>query len=212
MLSEANMRPWENWDKGETARLIDRYWASNRDEIAFRKMVAADIEVRLGRKIPLLEIGCGSGLIYAGLRRMGIVTPQTYTGGDVSAKMLEIARKRFPEARFVKLDVLSLPYPDNSQPNVICVQVLQHLPSYEEAMKELLRITASKLYIVSWFTPNADDEFTFSDIQWGGPFYNNCYSLPRFLSFVYRCATRPIEQAHIRHLVGPSYSITLQFH
>lgn len=210
MSSGHKMRQWQSWDKADTAQLIDRYWASDTLEINFRRLIADDIRQQIGRKVSILEVGCGSGLIYAALLKNGVVTPKLYIGGDISVKMLEIARKRFPKVNFLLLDALALPFPDKSQPNVICVQVLQHLPGYEEAVRELLRVTTHKLYIATLFSLSNEDQITLGDTSWGGPFYNNHYSLPKFLGYIYQQVGNRIEQTHIRHLIESCYSVTLK--
>jgi ubiquinone/menaquinone biosynthesis C-methylase UbiE len=142
-----------------------------------------------------------------------IVTAKSYIGGDVSQKMLEIARERFPKAKFDYLDIFNLPYPDKSQPNVICIHVLQHLPHYAEAVKELIRITSRRLYIASWFNESFEDNIVFGETEWGASFYNNCYSLPKFLAFLYGNADAAIKSVCVKHLAKhlaePSYNISL---
>ena len=54
-----------------------------------RKMAA-------GRSI--VDIGCGTGLVLEYLD----IAPEHYVGIDVSDKMLEVARRKFPDHRFVK--------------------------------------------------------------------------------------------------------------
>lgn len=51
----------------------------------------------------LLDIGCGLGDFYGWLKKSGII--MEYTGIDITPKMIEIARQRFPEARF---DIVNL--------------------------------------------------------------------------------------------------------
>jgi len=178
--------------------------------------VTRDIKAVFGTKVPLLEVGCGSGLIYEQLRRSGVVTRRSYAGGDISENMLKIARERFPGVTFSALDIFKLSPPDRSQRNVLNVHVLQHLPHYQDAVRELLRITNETLYVVTWFTRKADDQITFCDPsdQWDKQaFFNNYYSLPKFLSFLFFSTTRPIADVRV-HQFGPwadSYSIALTF-
>jgi hypothetical protein len=54
-------RCWENWDRGEIAQSVDRYWGSSPLEAEWRKILVADIEAEIGRKTSILEVGCGSG-------------------------------------------------------------------------------------------------------------------------------------------------------
>ena len=55
----------------------------------------------------ILDVGCGTGLLTRHLRG-GV------TGLDGSEEMLKIARKRVPEATFIRGDAFNLPFPDSS--------------------------------------------------------------------------------------------------
>lgn len=208
----ASDRYWQNWDKGDAAKMIDSYWLES--EAEWRHMVVEEIAIRFGKSVPVFDVGCGSGLIYQEMIRHGVTSSRAYIGGDASKSMLAIARQRFPEAKFCDLDIFHLQYPDCSQPNVICIHVLQHLPEYGEAMRELIRITARKLHVVTWFTAGTEDELVFSEPspKWDGQaFQNNRYSLPNFLSFIFQNSSREIEGLHVHHLGGPNYSVTITF-
>lgn len=207
-------RYWQNWDVGQAARCIDKYWRNN--EAGWYRILVRDIAVQLGKPRSVLEVGCGSGMAYGYMLERGIVTPDTYTGGDASQKMLAIARRHFPEARFIDLDIFDLPYPDRSQPNVICINVLQHLPHYRRGVCELLRVTNHKLYIVGWFATDTGDRLSFTkplDELGGQRFYDNHYSLPKFLGFI--SDERGAFNTTVHHFeyqaYGANYSITLEF-
>ncbi len=205
-------RYWQNWDKGDVAKLIDDYWVSA--EADWRELLAANVKEEFGTNVSLLEVGCGSGLIYKHLLQHQIVTPASYAGGDVSHKILSIARNRFPGSRFSNLDIFNLPYSDKSQVNVICIQVLQHLPYYDDALNELLRITSKKLYISSWFTSGPEDRLVLSEPspRWDyQTFQNNCYSLPKFIAYITDKSDRPIKTLQTHHFSGQNYSISLTF-
>lgn len=51
----------------------------------------------------VLDVGCGFGDFHGVLTRRGI--PHAYTGLDISAAFIEIARARYPDARFAVADV-----------------------------------------------------------------------------------------------------------
>ena len=65
------------------------------------------------------------------------------TGCDISADMLEEARRRCPpEVRLVQADARSLPFPDDSFDAVIALDLLPHLPDLESGLRELARVVA----------------------------------------------------------------------
>ncbi len=69
-------------------------------ELRFR--VLADIGNLQNKKI--LDLGCGLGCFYGFLKDRG--WQGDYTGIDILDLMVKGARRRFPEARFVKRDIL----------------------------------------------------------------------------------------------------------
>ncbi len=205
-------RYWENWDKPEVASSIDSYWRASEVEANWRKHLAEDLSAHFPKNSNILEIGCGSGLIYKLMLDHKIVKPTTYQGGDTSLKMLEIARHEYPDVRFDPLDIFKLPFEDSSQPNVVCIQVLQHLPAYEEAVTELVRICRDKLYIVTWFNYEAQDIIAFTGATADGTsFYNNAYSLARFEAFLYMSFGSRIKSLACSRVSGVSHSIAITF-
>jgi ubiquinone/menaquinone biosynthesis C-methylase UbiE len=135
------------WDTPGVAKEIDTYWHTS-GEIEIKKAMANTLSKVM---VPgsVLEVGCGSGLVYGALRYAGLMENRKYVGGDSSNEMLKIARSRFPEVKFKKMDILDLGKVHAD--NVLCVHVLQHLVDYKPAVSELLRVTGKVLYIASWF-------------------------------------------------------------
>jgi len=185
-------RYWENWDKEGVAKKIDELWLSS--ESGWYSTLAQHIRDTFGTDVPMLEVGCGSGVVCQSLLKAGVVRKGSYIGGDVSESMLRIAHQRFPDASLLKLDIFRLPFVSHSQPNVICVSVLQHLPGYSDAMTELLRVTKDRLYVVSWFVDDADDQISFKpSMRWGQRFFENHYSIEKFIRFVKAAAVRRVN-------------------
>ncbi|MCC6952993.1 MAG: GNAT family N-acetyltransferase [Deltaproteobacteria bacterium] len=205
-------RYWQNWDNGDAAARINQYWESS--EEGWRQDLASDLVAHFRASEPLLEVGSGSGLIYKTLRDYGLVTNETYRGGDISERMLDIARRRAPDTRFDKLDIFALPFEDRSQPNVICIHVLQHLPSFEAAVAELVRVAGKKLYSASWFVEEEQDQTVFTDPakDWNDQcFYNNYYSLPRFLKFLETHWGNAIQTVELTRFGGVNFGVTISF-
>jgi 2-polyprenyl-3-methyl-5-hydroxy-6-metoxy-1,4-benzoquinol methylase len=91
-----------------------------------------------------LDFGCGMGALISQLRQHSI-----------QADGLELDR---PDIRKYLLPAVSAyvtlydgsfpaPYPDKSYENVICSEVLEHIPNYEAALQEMVRIARSHLMI-----------------------------------------------------------------
>ena len=79
-------------------------WRSRQNqEIRFRQLAAiGDLK---GQRV--LDLGCGLGCLYGYLRGQG--WDGDYTGIDILDLMVQKSRRRFPEARFEKRDILKNP-------------------------------------------------------------------------------------------------------
>ncbi|WP_169087540.1 class I SAM-dependent methyltransferase [Paenibacillus sp. PL91] len=186
-------RYWQNWDNQDVAKKINEFWLQSDGEDNWRALLVGHIQECLGYGANITEIGCGSGLIGEKLLQMNVVGNDSYKGGDISEKMLILAKDRLPDVKFFNWDILNLDIDTDSQPNVICIHVLQHLPSYNGALPELVRVAKDSLYIACWFTESNEDKIDFSkpSNDWEGQrFYNNVYSLPKFLSEVEAAAVQ----------------------
>ena len=69
---------------------------------------------------PTLDVACGTGFLTRHLRG-------EITGLDQSARMLETAQARMPNATFVRGDAFELPFPDNSFDRVFTGHFYGHL-------------------------------------------------------------------------------------
>jgi SAM-dependent methyltransferase len=58
--------------------------------------------------LSLLDVGCGFGDLYGYLKKQKLLNQHRidYTGYDIAPKLLEVAQKKYPEARFQLLNIL----------------------------------------------------------------------------------------------------------
>ena len=84
-----------------------------------------------GEKI--LDLGCGNGRFYEIFEKMGV----DYFGVDVSEKLIEIAKNKYPQAKFQVTPALNLPFPNNFFDKILSVAVFHHLPSAEFRLRYL---------------------------------------------------------------------------
>ncbi len=75
----------------------------------------------------VLDIGCGEGLVLRALREVGLNFE--YTGIDILKESLSYAREHFPQDTWIKGDFLALPPADPKVDLVLCLEVIEHLPS-----------------------------------------------------------------------------------
>lgn len=73
----------------------------------------------------VLDLGCGNGRLLQIFRDIDI----SYTGIDSSDKLIEIAKKTYPNSTFLVADALHLPFTTNNFDKIYSVAVLHHIPS-----------------------------------------------------------------------------------
>jgi SAM-dependent methyltransferase len=131
---------WQRRDTYESATIRERLsaWLVERyGEIKVDGWLAQH-----GNRPLLLDAGCGAGL--SGLTLFGPLLDRIrYLGVDISPAV-DIARKRFEEARnpglFMQLDLMQLPFPPGSIDIIFSEGVLHHTDSTEQALKRLSKL------------------------------------------------------------------------
>ncbi|HUF80952.1 MAG TPA: methyltransferase domain-containing protein [Burkholderiales bacterium] len=120
----------------------------------------------------LVDVGCGAGHYYRSLRRV-VRGPLQYVGIDATPQYVGLARDAYrgvADVSFLEGDIFALPLQDRYADLVMCNNVLLHLPSIAQPVRELVRISAHKLlvrtlvaeksYVVKDVAPHPDgDEF-----------------------------------------------------
>lgn len=99
----------------------------------------------------ILDLGCGNGRLLELLKEKDI----NYLGVDNSEKLIDIARKKYPQKRFMVADALDLPLPDNYFDKVISIAVFHHIPSKElrfEFLRQVKKVLKpeGKLILTVW--------------------------------------------------------------
>ena len=88
--------------------------------------------------IKVLDVGCASGGFFNIMRTMEPAID--YTGIDIVGTAVDLARQRYPEARFEVTDGMAIPYDDGAFDLVHCTSVLNNEPRYPELWKEMYRV------------------------------------------------------------------------
>ncbi|TJV40641.1 MAG: class I SAM-dependent methyltransferase [Mesorhizobium sp.] len=162
-------RDWENWDVDGIAGEIQKIWQNSPIEDAHRQELVDIVSDRVALPPPpsILEVGCGTGLIYEKLARI-LPSGASYTGVDSSVKMLEIARGGFPEGEFLFGDGYGLVFRDQEFDVVLCFEVLGHIPEIEQFVAELLRVTRKICIFTTWPSDGqeiVENHETIGDVQ-----------------------------------------------
>ncbi len=146
-------RDWENWNGEGVAETIETYWRGSPHERAHREVLADLCAPYLSPSTRVLEVGCGTGMIYERLVPR-LIANEGYTGVDVSERMLAIGRRSFPQARLLAGDGYGLQFADGAFDVALCFEVLGHLPAISPLLCELVRVARKTVIFTVW--PAAD--------------------------------------------------------
>ncbi|MGD9566713.1 MAG: class I SAM-dependent methyltransferase [Sedimentibacter sp.] len=152
---------WNFW-----ADKYDKLWVQKYSLRPTRKYILQAVaEINSNDKIKILDLGCGPGQLinelYEEFKNIEI------TGIDFSEKMLEISKKRNPQATHIKLDV---DYIDKLKGNYDLIICTHSLPYYKEptrVIKELHRLLKDNGRIFMGFASgnNFYDKFALSFVK-----------------------------------------------
>jgi 2-polyprenyl-3-methyl-5-hydroxy-6-metoxy-1,4-benzoquinol methylase len=126
-----------------------------------------------GKSFSLLDVGILSGVSYTAFRTAGLEVD--YTGIDINAAAVEDCRERFGDARWEHMTVTDIRFGADSFDVVNCRHVLEHLPYYETAVRELFRVSRSKV-VLTFFQPPRDPELLLRRETANGYIWLNRYS------------------------------------
>lgn len=121
---------------------------SSPQEIRLRYQLIRDQIIRLDRR-GVLEVGCGNGSLSRAIEDI----VEKYVGIDISRHAIQLARQTSKNGEFLVASVCALPFRSESQKLVLCSEVLEHVPDYWIAIREISRVLETDGYIVAT-TPN----------------------------------------------------------
>jgi 2-polyprenyl-3-methyl-5-hydroxy-6-metoxy-1,4-benzoquinol methylase len=87
----------------------------------------------------ILDIGCLNGNLYNFLNSKNFLIKH-FTGVDLSDKLIELAKRRFPTQTWVQADRLHLPFEDKLFDVVTLLETLEHVDNPRETLKEAIRM------------------------------------------------------------------------
>jgi ubiquinone/menaquinone biosynthesis C-methylase UbiE len=126
-----------------TAGMYDARYAE--EQVA--KYKAALERLKITRNSRILDVGCGTGLLFSHVATKA----QTVVGVDISGKLLRHAKERardFCNVHLVQADADHLPFRDIFFSIVFAFTVLQNLPEPVETFKEVKRTAERDASIV----------------------------------------------------------------
>ncbi|OLB71330.1 MAG: hypothetical protein AUI16_23425 [Alphaproteobacteria bacterium 13_2_20CM_2_64_7] len=129
---------------------------------AFVKLTA------LPRGARVIDLGCGSGTFTALLAQAGY----DCVGVDISAKLLEVGRRKHPHIEFVAGDIEHLPFPAASFDGVLLSGVVHHFPDPSPCAAETFRLLRPDGRFLA-FDPNRMNPFMWLYRDRASPFYSS---------------------------------------
>lgn len=102
-------------------------------------------QIELSKARSILDIGCGTGILYEVLQEEGYTG--SYVGTDLSPEMLEVGRKSHNGIELRVMDCERLDFDDKSFEIVFMRSVLHHTPDPVEAIKEMKRVAKKTILI-----------------------------------------------------------------
>lgn len=129
----------------------------------------------------LLDVGCGFCKDFEPLKKN---CPQVhYCALDIASTFVTLALERGIDALQGRVD--QMPYADDSIELVYCRHLLEHLNSYENAIKEMVRVASKEVIIVFFINPEKNTTDKIGMINVGGfTTYQNRYSKSKIESFL----------------------------
>jgi demethylmenaquinone methyltransferase/2-methoxy-6-polyprenyl-1,4-benzoquinol methylase len=111
------------------------------------KIEAALDEVRLGKSSLVLDVGCGTGLLFP-----HIATDVDFLVGlDFSRKILKQAWKRakqYGNVAILQADADFLPFSDETFNHVFAITILQNIPDPLRCLQEIKRVAKSEATVI----------------------------------------------------------------
>jgi phosphatidylethanolamine/phosphatidyl-N-methylethanolamine N-methyltransferase len=133
-------------------QIIYKCWSPFYDQIfnsgpflRARRKVFSEIQFTKGDKILFVGVGTGVDLLLVPHEKLDI------TAIDYSQDMLTKAVEKFPNSdtiQFLRMDAQSISFPDETYDYVIASLILSVVPNYQEAYKEMMRVTKANGKII----------------------------------------------------------------
>jgi SAM-dependent methyltransferase len=114
-----------------------------RGQQAFVAGLIGTVAARSSSPLGLLDVGCGGGGLRAALVELGLVPERiAYTGVEYGAEVVASSRRALPDVEVLEASIEALPVADGAFDVAVAQGVLETLPSYEPAVRELLRVSS----------------------------------------------------------------------
>jgi ubiquinone/menaquinone biosynthesis C-methylase UbiE len=136
---------------------------------ASARLVEAFVKLSgLGAGARVADLGCGSGAFTHLLTQTGY----DCVGLDLSAKLLALGRRKYPQLQLIAGDIEQLPFGDASLDGILLSGVVHHLPDPSRCAAEVFRVLRPGGRFVA-FDPNRMNPFMWLYRDRASPFYSS---------------------------------------
>lgn len=183
MAKEIEFRECEKWwpDHCVGKKMSADYFALwMGDEYAVSRMVMRQ-HVTQKKYESILDIPCGGCIDLKGFRQEGNFI--RYHGIDITPKLIERAKSLNISSEVARIQ--DIPLADSSFDVTYSRHILEHLPHYEDAIKELVRVAKKEAIIIFFLRPTSSPEnaIRVENID-GFPVYHNWYSKSKIETYL----------------------------
>ncbi len=159
-------------DKLKEIEFFDRHAEADSYDVftpeSNRKLIDAFARLSgLPRGARIADLGCGSGAFTDELRKAGY----SVVGVDISPKLIELGRKKYPGLELLEGDVEALPFETGSFDGVLLSGLVHHFPDPGRCAAETFRILRAGGCFVA-FDPNRMNPFMWLYRDRSSPFYS----------------------------------------
>ena len=155
-----------------------------------------------GESGKILDIGCADGNLTGKIK--SYIPKADVTGIDMYKRSIDFAKESHPGIDFRVGDARQLPFKNGQFDMIVAVEVLEHIPQNEKAIKEVYRCLAKNgRFIVVQDTDNLLFNFIwFFWIRWKGKVWKNshisCMKPHELANLLKKCGFR-IEKKQFSH-------------
>lgn len=176
------MKPHERWwqDHLDTRMGDFGTWLHNSDTTS-RDGLYRFVESNKTRTV----LECGSGLCIDYQRFFAHQNPKAvrYDAIDVTPRLVTLGRSLGANVREASIE--AIPAKDGAYEMVYCRHVLEHLPGYEAALTEMLRVASRFAIAILWRTrPTGEDTIEYNTVHDVPNTYHNTYSEERISAWL----------------------------
>jgi ubiquinone/menaquinone biosynthesis C-methylase UbiE len=196
-------------DKSKEIEFFDRHAAKDDYNVftdaASRKLISSFVQLSgLQSGARVADLGCGSGIFTSLLSERGY----DVVGLDISPKLLQLARAKYPKIEFLEGDVEALPFQAESFDGVLLGGVLHHFPDPRRCAAETYRVLKPGGRFVA-FDPNRRNPFMWLYRDKDSPYYSSkgvtANERPMLADYIAGVFTAAGFHTHTSYLAGLSY-------